>query len=161
MREHQLHETTESTKKYIEVQYSDVTQGYLREYCLDNEFDLSTRFNGDDQPVQAFDFHTTVWYTSNSVVMPNYSQDIDINDIEPKGFALFGPDENILVLEIDSEQIRSIRDKLGDEYGLEDEWPDYRAHITLSYSFSGELPTVDLPDGTILAATTLNVKPQK
>jgi hypothetical protein len=158
MRESQL---SSPTKKYIEVQYNPVTQGYLREYCLDNDFDLSTRFDGTDQTAQAFDFHTTVWYTSNSVVMPTYSQDIAINDIVPNGFALFGPDENILVLEIDSAEIRAMRDMLGDKYGLEDEWPDYRPHITLSYAFSGDLPTVDLPDGNYLTATMLNVKTQK
>jgi hypothetical protein len=158
MRESQL---SSPTKKYIEVQYSPVTQGYLRQYCIDNGFDLSVRFDGDDQSEKLFDFHTTVWYTTNEANINNGTQDVQVTDIEPQGFALFGPDEDILVLEIDSKQIRSIRDMFGSEYGLEDEWPDYRPHITLSYSFSGELPTVELPDGDEMTATTLNVKNQK
>jgi hypothetical protein len=165
MREHELHEadkTDKAVKKYIEIQYSPTAQGYLREYCIDNDFNLSTRFNGDDQPVQAFDFHSTVWFTTNSVVMSNYSQDVEINDIEPKGFALFGPDENILVLEIDSAEIRSIRDTLGEQYGLEDEWPEYRPHITLSYAFAGDaIPTVSMPDGEMITGDELHVKDQK
>jgi hypothetical protein len=159
MREHQLHEATAPVKKYIEIQYGDVAQGYLREYCIDNDFDLSTRFSGEDQPVQAFDFHTTVWDTSNSVTMPNYSESVKISDIDPKGFALFGPNENILVLEIDSAEIRAIRESLGEQYGLEDEWPNYRPHITLSYAFAGDaVPTVNMPDGKIIIGDELHVK---
>jgi hypothetical protein len=158
MRESQLSATS---KKYIEVQYDEDTQHYLRQYCIDNEFDLSVKFDGKDQSPQMFDFHSTVWYTTNETSINNGTQDVQITDITSQGFALFGPDENILVLEIDSEQIRSIRATLGSEYGLEDEWPDYRPHITVSYSFSGDLPSVPLPDGDQMTATKLNVKNQK
>lgn len=150
-----------ATKKYIEVQYTPVTQGYLREYCHTNGFDLTTKFNGTTQEPDDFDFHSTVWFTSNAVVMQNESREILIDDVIPKNFAMFGPDKDILVLEIDSEKLTAIRETFGDEYALEDEWPDFAAHITLSYSHAGELPTVDLPDGDELIATTLNIKTQK
>jgi 2'-5' RNA ligase len=148
--------------KYIEVQYDAVTQSYLRQYCIDNDFDLTIRFNGRYQPTLAFDFHSTVWYTTNAVLMDNVTQTININDIVPKGFALFGPGENILVLEIESEQLNSIRDTIGAQYALEDEWPDYRPHITLSYRYlDSDLPKVDLPDGNMITADQLHIKNQK
>jgi hypothetical protein len=158
MREDQL---TATCKKYIEVQYTEESQDYLRKYCVDNGFDLSVSFSGVDQPIQAYDFHTTVWYTSNKASVANGTQEVQISDITPKGFALFGEDENILVLEIESPDLSTIRTTMGTQYELEDEWPEYRPHITMSYTYSGELPDIDLPDGEQLVADTLNVKDQK
>ena len=149
-------------KKYIEIQYDAVTQGYLRQYCIDNDFDLTSRYDGSKQPTLAFDFHSTVWYTTNSVLMNNSTQTININDIVPKGFSLFGPQENNLVMDIESEQLNSIRDTLGAQYALEDEWPTYRPHITLSYRYTGSnLPQIDLPDSEFIVADKLNIKNQK
>ena len=158
MRENQL---TPAVKKYIEIQYSPVTQGYLRQYCIDNGFSLTTRFDGETQDDKSFDFHSTVWYTTNTADITNGQAEVSVTDVEPKGFALFGPDEDILVLEIESEQLSAIRVDYGESYGLTDEWPEYRAHITLSYAYDGIMPEVALPDGTKITATTLNVKDQK
>lgn len=159
MREAQI---TPAVKKYIEVQYDEETQDYLRRYCIDNGFDLSIRFNGRPQPIMAFDFHSTVWSTSNEAVISNGTTAVTVDDITPKGFALFGDQQNILVLEIDSEQIRSIRSTIGEQYGLEDEWPDFRPHITLSYLYTdNDLPQVDLPDGDMIIVDKLHIKNQK
>lgn len=158
MREDQL---TATSKKYIEVQYTVESQDYLRNYCVENGFDLTVSFSGEVQPIQAYDFHTTVWFTSNKASVSNGTQEVQISDIVPKGFALFGEDKNILVLEIESPDLSTIRTTIGDTYKLQDAWPDYRPHITLSYSYSGDLPDVWLPDGEQLVADTLNVKDQK
>lgn len=159
MREEQLAPPQE---KYIEIQYSPVTQGYLREYCLDNGFDLTVSFDKEKQSELDFDFHSTVWFTSNKAVISNGTQNVTIDDVTPKGFALFGEEENILVLEIESEQIRSIRATLGDRYKLEDVWPDYRPHITLSYLYTdNDVPQVELPDGDMIIGEYLNIKNQK
>ena len=158
MREDDL---TPAEKKYIEVQYSDQSQEYLRDYCAEHAFDLTVKFDGDVQSANAFDFHSTVWYTTNTVLVKNSQQSVDITDIVPTGFALFGEDANILVLEITSVSLSDIRESLGDEYQLQDQWPDYKPHITLCYSFAGDLPTVALPDGDQLTGTKLNIKSQK
>ena len=158
MRENQLEK---ETKKYIEIQYSPVTQGYLRQYCKDNDFSLTTNYDGNDQDEKSFDFHSTVWYTSNKADIPNGEYDVSVTDVVPTGFALFGPDEDVLVLEIESEQINAIRAKYGDTYELTDDWPSYRPHITLCYTYNGIMPEVELPDGTKITATELNVKDQK
>ena len=146
-------------KKYIELQYSPVTQGYLREYCKDNGFDLTTRFNGRTQSEEAFDFHTTIWYTTTSHDINNRSYDVIVEDIVPKGFDIFG--EGILVLEIESEQIRNIRGEFGQTHGMEDEWPVYRPHISLSYAWTGAVPEVDMPDGDEIVGGIVHIKDQK
>lgn len=156
MREEQL---LPSERKYIEVQYNPITQGYLREYCADNGFDLSVRFDGSKQDPEKFDFHSTVWFTTSEHKLKNGTLSVNIT-AAPTGFALFGENKNILVMEIESKGLQSIRDHYGSEYGMEDEWPDYRPHITLCYNYTGDLPTVDLPD-IPLVADRLNIKTQK
>ena len=153
---------TQPQKKYIEVQYSAVSQGYLREYCLDNGFDITVSFSGKKIDPDNFDFHSTVWYTTSAHVIENYSEEVNIDDIRPKGFALFGPDKNVLVLEIESDKLNEIRETIGDEYGMQDEYPEFRPHITLSYLYTdSDLPQIELPNADMLEATVLNVKNQK
>lgn len=145
-------------KKYIEVQYDPVTQGYLREYCEENGFDLSTKFNGTKQDPEDFDFHSTVWFTTTEHRLQNQSLGCDVS-ATATGFALFGEKENILVLEISSNDLTDIRNQYGTEYEMEDEWPEYRPHITLCYDWDGSLPDVPLPEEQ-LVAKTLNIKKQ-
>jgi hypothetical protein len=57
------------------------------------------------------------------------------------------------VLEVESARLLTIRNFYENKYEMADSWPDYHAHITLSYSYSGELPTVELPDGEQLTGT--------
>lgn len=157
MRESQL---TNQEKKYIEVQYSPVSQGYLREYCSQNDLDLSVKFDKSTQDPEDFDFHTTVWFTTSEHSLPNSTSTINIDDIEPVGFELFGEDENILVLEIKSEKLEEVRKEFGDKYHMQDQWPAYRPHITLSYSFTGPLPEIEFPNCDEVIADTLNIKTQ-
>lgn len=146
-------------KKYIEVQYEPVTQGYLRDYCLNNGFDLSLRFDGSQQDPEDFDFHTTVWFTTSEHRLENSQTEIDIS-VKPKGFALFGELKNVLVLEVQSDELQHIRDDFGDRYNMTDQFLDYRPHITMCYNYSGPLPEVNLPDFD-LQANLLKVKKQK
>ena len=151
-------ELSQPEKKYIEIVYDPVTQGYLREYCLNHGFDLTTSFDGDTQSPEDFDFHTTVWFTTTEHSMENGSQTIDVT-VEPSGFDLFGEDENTLVLLVSGKSLTDIREYFGNEYGMEDEWPDFTGHITLTYNHNGAIPNISLPD-IDLVADTLNIKTQ-
>lgn len=156
MRENQL---KQDELKYIEVQYDPVTQGYLREWCADNGFDLSIKFNGTRQNPDDFDFHSTVWFTTSKHQLENGTLECDV-DVTPTGFSLFGDNENILVLNVESDGLQDIRDYYGAEYDMEDEWPDYNPHITVCYNYKGDLPTIDLPNMD-LVADKLNIRTQK
>jgi len=149
-----------AAKKYIEVLYSPVSQGYLMQYCLDNGFDITYKHSGRRCEPEDFTFHSTVWFTTNEAEISNGVTPLVIDDIIPVGFALFGENQNVLVLEIESERLRKVREEFGELYGLEDEWPDFRPHISLSYRYQGELPDVDLPDGDQLVVDNLRVKDQ-
>lgn len=157
MREDDL---AQSEKKYIEVQYSDESQNFLRNFCQENDFDLTTKFNGGTQAPEDFDFHSTVWFTTSEHDLHNTAHNISIEDFEAVQYSLFGPDENILVLEVTSDHLSGVRNMFGEKYDMTDEWPDYKPHITLSYSFNGDIPDIPLPDLSSLVADKLSIKTQ-
>jgi hypothetical protein len=146
-------------KKYIEVQYDAVTQGYLREYCAENGFDLSIKFDGSKQNPEDFDFHSTVWFTTTEHRLKNGTSPTNIM-ARAKNFALFGEKENILVLELDSEDLHALRELYGFAHDMEDMYPDYRPHITVCYNWTGGIPDVEIPKEP-LTADRLNIKKQK
>jgi len=157
MREEQI---IPKERKYIEVKYDALTQGYLHEYCDANGFDLSIRFDGSKQDPDCFYFHSTVWFTTTEHQLDNATIDCYVT-ATATNFALFGTNQDILVLEIQSDELQELRDYYGMEYGMEDEWPDYRPHITLCYGYKGNgLPDVELPEMQ-LVADQLNIKTQK
>lgn len=154
MREDQL----KKERKYIEISYDAVSQGYLREFCLDNNFDLTVKFSGQEQDPEDFDFHSTVFFSTSEHHLENTSYECSVY-VKPKGFALFGENQNILVMEVESDELLEIRKGYENEHNMQDEWPSYRPHITLSYNYDGELPTIELPDFE-LHADQVNIKSQ-
>jgi len=146
-------------KKYIEVQFDAVTQGYLREYCYDNNFDLSIKFDGSKQSPENFDFHTTLWYTTTEHNLSNRRMPVSVT-ATASHFSLFGPDNNILVIELNSPDIEDLRNFYGSMYGMKDMWPDFKPHISLCYNYKGDIPDIPLPD-IDLVADVLEIKTQK
>lgn len=159
-------------KKYIEVTYDDETQNRLRDYCNQNGFDLSIKFSGSKQDPEDFDFHSTVWFTTTEHRLQNTSKKTRPFEVKPTGFELFGPKENILVMLVEGgnfidgkgvdgyDALQQLRDHYELRHGMEDEWPDFRPHITVCYNYDGGIPDVALPDFP-LVADTLNIKSQK
>lgn len=120
------------TRKYSAVIYDDETQARLTEYCSDVGLDISKDFDGN--PIDTFEFHTTIFMGKN----PRF---IDNKSMYWKGrahvvdFDLFGENKDIPVAIIESQDILNVRkffkDTLG-EYDLT--FPIFRPHVTLSYS---------------------------
>jgi hypothetical protein len=151
----------EKEKKYIELVFSDETQSMLRDYCHRNGFDLTVSYSGETQTPEDFDFHTTIFYTETEHDVANKSFVIvPITDINPLHFSMFGTEENILVLEIESETLSKIRSYYEQRYDMKDSWPEYKPHITLSYSYSGDIPDTALPPGKKTIGASINIKSQ-
>lgn len=145
-------------RKYIEIQYNTATQQFLRGYCEDNGFDLGFDFNGKPADPNNFNFHSTVWFTTSKHQLENKT--FKYNDVvSPVGFNLFGEDKNVLVLEIKSVKLNTVRYHYAKTYNMKDEWPDFKPHITLTYKYEGELPDIALPDQN-LVADILKIKTQ-
>lgn len=128
------------TRKYVAVQYDEATQRKLRKWATENGFDLTTKYDGTKQNIENFDFHSTIFFTSTEHQIPNH-----IKTIAPSGSAkvvdieMFGVNKDIPVLRVESPTILRLRKHYEEAYGMKDEWPDYKPHVSISYS-------KDLPD---------------
>jgi len=121
-------------RKYVSVQYDNESQKKLREWATKNGFDLSVNYSGEKQNPENFDFHTTIIYSSNEVNMRNQEIKQSPTEVIITGIKFLGEDEDIPVLTISvSGGIKDIRQRYED-LGLEDQWPSYLPHISLSYS---------------------------
>lgn len=123
------------SKKYVVVQYDEETQRKLRAWALDNGFDLSTKYDGTKQDPKDFDFHTTIFFTTTEHDIPNH-----MKTIAPGGSAkvvdimMLGVNNDIPVLKIESPMVSRLRQHYADTYGMKDAWPEYKPHVSLSYS---------------------------
>ena len=147
-------------KKYIEIQYDAETQKNMRAYCDTHGLDLTISSDGLPQSAEDFDFHSTVWFTTSEHQLANQTQAVYVK-ASPRSLAVFGSGRPVLVLEINSTSLEHIRSQFGEAHNMQDMWPDYNPHITLSYNHDSKTPpNIPLPDFQ-LVATQLNIKTQK
>lgn len=135
-------------RKYIAIQYDDETSEKLRNWAASNGFDLSVKFSGEKQDPNDFDFHTTVFYSSNESNLEDGLYSVEKTPIEIVGFDMLGPDKNVPVLKVTGLDLLLLRKFYAERYGLVDEWPEYKPHVSLSYS-RNNLPDISgllLPD---------------
>lgn len=130
----------EMKTKYVAVQYDEATQRKLRKWAKDNGFDLATKYDGTTQPEEDFNFHTTIFFTTSKHNIPNH-----VKTIAPSGSAkivdimMLGVNNDIPVLKIESPMVQRLRKHYAETYGMKDAWPEYKPHVSVSYS-------KDLPD---------------
>jgi hypothetical protein len=127
-------------EKYVAVQYDAATQRKLRAWAKENGFDLTKKYDGSDQSEEDFDFHTTIFFTTSKHDIPNHKK-----VIAPAGTAkvvdiiMLGANNDIPVLKIESSMVTRLRNHYADTYDMKDAWPEYKPHVSISYS-------KDLPD---------------
>jgi 2'-5' RNA ligase len=121
-------------RKYVSVQYDDESQKKLREWAEQNGFDLSVKYNGEEQDPKDFDFHTTIFYSTNEVPLRNRTIRQTPTEVIITGIKFLGENEDIPVLTVSvSGGIKDLRQHYED-LGLEDQWPTYQPHISVSYA---------------------------
>ena len=134
-------------RKYVSVQYDKESQDKLRDWATKNRFDLSAKYNGDKQDPKEFDFHTTVFYSTNESNIRNKEQNITPTEVIITGIKFLGDDKDIPVFSIElSGGIKDLREQY-ESLGLEDKWPSYQPHISLSYAKEQrDVSDIELPD---------------
>lgn len=140
-------EESRKVRKYVAVQYDEETQKKLRAWAKENGFDLTKSFSGSDQKEEDFDFHTTIFFTTSVHDMKNETLDQPTKTSRAVGMKYLGPDKDVPVISVDGDDIRGLR-KHYESMGMEDEWPSYQPHISVSYA-RDNLPDIDkvkLPD---------------
>lgn len=132
----------EAKTKYVAVQYDEATQRKLRAWAKENGFDLETKYDGSKQDESDFDFHTTIFFTTSKHDLPNHKK-----VIAPSGTAkvvdimMLGVNNDIPVLKIESPTVLRLRKHYAETYGMQDQWPEYKPHVSISYS--KDLPDMD------------------
>ena len=137
-----------TSKKYVAVQYDEATQRKLRKWAMDNGFDLTTKYDGSTQRPEDFDFHTTIFFTTTEHAIPNHVKTIAPGSIaKVVDIMMLGVNNDIPVLKVESPMIDRIRKHYEETYGMKDAWPEYKPHVSVSYSKNlPNLENVKLPD---------------
>jgi 2'-5' RNA ligase len=136
-----------ATRKYVAVQYDKESQDKLREWCLENGFDLSVKYGGEEQDPTEFDFHTTVFYSTNEVMLRNKISKLSPTEVTITKIKFLGENKDVPVFEIElTDGIKDLRGHF-ENLGLEDKWPSYEPHISLSYAKEQrDVSKIKLPD---------------
>lgn len=121
-------------RKYVAVTYDKESQNKLREWAIENGFDLTKSYSGKDQDPKDFEFHTTIFYTTNEVNLKNKTSKQKPTEVTVQGIKFLGENEDIPVLKLElSGNLKELREHY-EVLGLEDQWPSYQPHISLSYA---------------------------
>ena len=143
-----LDEADRETHRYVAVQYDQATQKKLREWALENGFDLTVDFDGTEQSFNQFDFHTTIFFTTTKHTSPRFGlYDVVVpNTARVTGYEILGKERQIPTLRVESDGILKLR-KYFEKEGYNDEWPEYKPHITVSYAQTfPDMSKIKLPD---------------
>lgn len=103
--------------------------------------ELQTKL-GLENAIEFNDLHTTLIYSKRGNALVELSNEPAW--AECARFALFGPEQNVLVIELISTDLHNRQQKLMSEGSFISDWPDYKPHVSLSYNYSGELPDSSL-----------------
>lgn len=133
-------------RKYISVQYDEESQKKLREWAKQNGFDLSAKYDGSKQDPKDFDFHTTIFYSANEVNLINKKIKHEPTEVSIIGIKFLGENKDIPVLTVSvSGGIKDLRQHY-ENLGLEDQWPDFIPHISVSYAKKPvDIEKIELP----------------
>lgn len=125
-------------RKFICLKTSPLTTKNLRDFCLKNDIDISKDFDGKSIAPTDFMFHYTVFYSSNkpNIILPETVAEIKKFSTYSLGFQILGKENNCLTLNLmKTPKLLSYRNRFEKYYGLEDEWPEHKPHLTLTYNY--------------------------
>jgi hypothetical protein len=146
-----LIETVEYKRKYVAIVYDQETQDKLRTYCYANGFDITQDYDGNYQNPEEFNFHTTIFYTTSKHNIENKEVTLEIpKSVEPISFEMLGHNKDIPVIKVMSDDIAELRKYYETEYGMKDEWPDWKPHLSLSYSGMEMPDNIELPEFSLV-----------
>jgi 2'-5' RNA ligase len=146
----------EPTGAYIACKFSEDTQNTLYKFAEDlNLTDI----------VPKDKFHITVIY-SKTPITTNFKAKGDYKTpllVQPKELTVFGTREGngALVLELYAPELAQRHQYLMKKYDLAYDFPEYKAHVTLSYDVGKgfEIPTISLKPLTDLEVTNEYYEP--
>jgi hypothetical protein len=121
-------------RKYVSVVYDDSSQLLLRNWALENGFDLTTSYSGNIQPMEDFKFHTTIVYSKNEKYLTNQTLTRSPTKVIVTGIKMLGENYDAHVLSLCAIGPINQARLFYEEIGLVDYWPTFNPHISISYS---------------------------
>ena len=114
---------------YMALELSDYSEQVLKKSCELGDLDEN--------------LHCTLIYSNKPFIGKIEVKDYSII-VKPKKFSLFGENNDILVLEVESSELMNRNRELMQRYGFIQDW-EYSPHITLVTNFSGDIESLELP----------------
>lgn len=134
-------------KKYVAVLFNNETSMRLTRWAKKQGFDLSISYSGDAS--NDWEWHITLIYSTTEHLLPVLGvRPLPLElKVKPTDFDLFGEDKDIPVLQLEQEPLNRFRKIYQDVYDMEDAWPEWKPHISLSYlRKKWDLSHTELPD---------------
>lgn len=101
-------------------------------------------------PIPEEKLHSTLVYSDKKSLEGFTSKNPAGYKAKPKGFNLFDNSQKsgskCLVMELDCDDLHSRHSDIVGQYGVEEKFPEYKPHVTLSYDYDGEVPDESLLD---------------
>lgn len=143
MKPFSIHTQRHQTPKIVMLMADADSSDALRRYCLTHGFDITKSFSGRDIPPSQFDFHMTLFASKNVVPIPPST--VPIRPITAHGVVCgrIGPSQTPCIMFPPIPEILDKRQALIDLYGVEPTYPNFIAHVSLSYARQGPIPQVD------------------
>lgn len=100
------------------------------------------------EPIPEDKLHSTLVY-SDKKSLDGFASNSSFGEdnypkVKPVNFNVFpnsqNPGTGCLVMELDSDYLHSRHDEIVSKYDVQEKFPTYRPHITLSYNYAGEPP---------------------
>lgn len=109
-------------------------------------------FSWDGTPLKKpFEFHVTIIFTKTPVDIPLGEFEITPTEVYPKGYEIFGENNDIPVLIVDGRNLEPFRKTYKELYSFHEEFPTWKAHISLSYDKNQvDIMQLTLPDFPII-----------
>ena len=149
-------------KKFIALEVEEKSQRKLRQWCNDNNLNISKNYAQENIDPKDFYFHITLFYSNNKKYVQNGAFNIEPIKLTFSGIELLGPEHNIPTMLVHvTDELKNLR-TVYEAAGLKDDWPEWKPHLTISYSWAGkpEIKTIDLPDFDVIVNRII-VKNQK
>ena len=131
---------------------SPQSQHDLTAWAMAKGFDLTKSYSGNELKPGEFDFHITVICSENEAYIEDSVRKIQPLTVDFTGFEVLGVDRKVPVLTTAcTPQMQDHRDFFEDFYGLHDNWPTWKTHVSLSYNWFGlpDISTMELPNFSI------------
>ncbi|TLX17074.1 hypothetical protein [Rhizobium sp. MHM7A] len=141
---------------YSRLEFDEQTTNNLFDFCLAHRLGLADIDDQSKLRVDEFKFHMTIMYSK--VMSPLFReglQEFTPHILQPETFAMFGPNEDMLVLKLHCDDVlNELFMHYRSVYGHVSDFMPFRPHITMRGNSAGvreRIKTLPLPEFAIRA----------